>query len=176
MKRMLQGWKSSYAGWGSVSVTIKRSLVCFVCLFFYLFHLWYPWPYRLFGWGPSKKKGLSGQVVSLWLLQEESVEKEDKISPDNPPCVSTTAWEKSSFSPRCLETLFLYVHGDTCYISGRQHEGYEAAKILTFWTTLEAIQGQMALHLKEKGDSCVFWFLHHNRFENDDQVKAILGT
>lgn len=124
----------------------------------------------------QKKKGLSGQVVSLWLLQEESVEKEDKISPDNPPCVSTTAWEKSSFSPRCLETLFLYVHGDTCYISGRQHEGYEAAKILTFWTTLEAIQGQMALHLKEKGDSCVFWFLHHNWFENDDQVKAILGT
>lgn len=165
MKRMLQGWKSSYAGWGSVSVTIKRSLVCFVPLFFYLFHLWYPWPYRLLGWGPSKRNGLSGQVVSLWLLQEESVEKEDKISPDNPPCVSTTAWEKSSFSPLCLETLFLCVHGDTRYISGRQHEGYEAAKILMFWTTLQAIQGQMALHLKENGDSCVFWFLHHNWFE-----------
>lgn len=75
-------------------------------------------------------------------------------SKHNPSCGSITAWEKSSFSPLSLETCFLYVHGDTCYISGRQPECCEAVKILLFWTTSQSIQGQIPLHLKEKGDSC----------------------
>lgn len=75
--------------------------------FSYLSHPWYLWPYRTVGWGPSKRSGHAGQVVFLWLLQKECMQKEKQIRPNNSSCVSSTAWEKSSFSPLSLETLLL---------------------------------------------------------------------